>query len=260
MRCLLTFHTEFINTERVPNCPCRHLLTHTVGLGYDLVDPDLVKWSEAIGRKASMRDWTKEGYTTPLKFVPGNGWWYGSALDWAGIVLEKVTGQTLGEYMKQHLLEPLGMYDSGFETSGNVAHTVSRFIDAYTIRDSDGNLKPYDYSTPANSNMESGGAGLCTTAHDYARIQRALLHDSPKVVSAETVKAMFTPQLSEQQREMLQAVCFNPMIKPGFGPEYPEGLPIDFGLGGVICMDDIPGMRRKGSLTWSGANNPRWVS
>ncbi|CAG9936884.1 unnamed protein product [Clonostachys rosea f. rosea IK726] len=51
------------------------LLTHVVGLGYDIPNPDLIKWSNYVGRTARNLDWSKEGFTVPFKFTPGEGWW-----------------------------------------------------------------------------------------------------------------------------------------------------------------------------------------
>ncbi|KAK5989272.1 carboxylate methylbutanoyltransferase [Cladobotryum mycophilum] len=234
----------------------RLLLTHTVGLSYDVADPDLQKWSKAINRTASMVGWTKAGYDTPFKFTPGDGWVYGSAFDWGGILLEKLTGQTIGDYMKQHVLDPLGMHDTGFHPN-RLPQVANRTIEI-GIRDDDKGTVSFFDPVPPHPEMESGGAGLFTTANDYARVLRAMLQDEPGVVSGETLKHMFSPQLNETQRAMLESTCYDPLIHPAFVPGFPDGLKLNHGWGGVLNMEDIPGQRRKGSMTWSGAGNPRW--
>lgn len=55
-----------------------------------------MRWSESIGRTAGHMDWSRDGFTTPFRFPPGNSWLYGSGVDWAGLLLEQVTGLSLG--------------------------------------------------------------------------------------------------------------------------------------------------------------------
>ncbi|KPM45688.1 hypothetical protein AK830_g782 [Neonectria ditissima] len=231
----------------------RILLTHTLGLGYDIADPNLVKWSKSIGRTATNLDWTREGFNTPLKFAPGEGWYYGAAVDWAGQVLERLTGQTLGEYMQENIFDPLGMNDTGFWPE-KLPQTADRTV-ACTYREGD-KLKPGALPPPKEHEMESGGAGIFSTAHDYGIFFRGFLQG--KLVEVETIRTMFTPQLNEAQTAMLEAICYNPEIQDGFAPEFPRGLKLNHGIGGVINVEDVPGKRRKGSLMWSGMCNSRW--
>jgi CubicO group peptidase (beta-lactamase class C family) len=70
-----------------------------------------------------------EGWTTPLKFPPGEGWSYGSGLDWAGRVLERVTGQSLGQYMAENVLQPLGLQDTAFRSLNVKQRTQGRLAD-----------------------------------------------------------------------------------------------------------------------------------
>ncbi|RFU79348.1 beta-lactamase transpeptidase [Trichoderma arundinaceum] len=233
------------------------LMTHTVGLRYDVGDPNLRRWSEAIGRPIGKTiRLSRDGYNTPLSFPPGDGWAYGSALDWAGVALEMTTRQTLGEYMKEHVLEPLGMRHTGFRVN-QLPHTAGRRAQV-TLRDGDsGTLSFFDVA-PEEPEMDSAGAGIHTTANDYARMLRALLQAEPGVLSAKTAREMFAPQLNEVQRTMLQDALYDPQSKPAYIPEFPDGVKLQYGYGGLLALDDLPGQRRKGSLSWTGADNSRW--
>ncbi|KAK7429034.1 hypothetical protein QQZ08_004441 [Neonectria magnoliae] len=231
----------------------RILLTHTLGLGYDIANPDLVKWSKSVGRTATNLDWTRDGFNTPLKFGPGEGWYYGAAVDWAGQVLERVTRKTLGEYMQENIFDPLGMGDTGFWPE-KLPQTADRTV-ACTYRKGD-KLEPGPLPTPKEHEMESGGAGIFSTAHDYAVFFHGFLQG--KLVQGETLRAMFTPQLNEAQSSMLEMICYRPRAHDGFAPEFPTGLKLNHGIGGVINVEDVPGKRRKGSLMWSGMCNSRW--
>ncbi|CAM1509490.1 Fc.00g032290.m01.CDS01 [Cosmosporella sp. VM-42] len=231
----------------------RQLLTHTVGLGYDLADPELMKWSNSIGRKATNLFWSREGFNTPLKFPPGDGWFYGSALDWAGFLLEVTTGQTLGAYMEQHIFEPLGLKDTGFWPE-KLPQTKNR-MPAFVRREGNA-LEACPCPVPEEHEVESGGAGLYSTAHDYALFLQGFLQG--KLVKEETLQQIFTPQLNEAQSSMMMEICYGP--QKGFAPDFPTGLKLNHGLGAAMNVEDVPGRRRKGSLMWSGMCNSRWVS
>jgi CubicO group peptidase (beta-lactamase class C family) len=231
------------------------LLTHVVGLGYDIPNPDLIKWSNYVGRTARNLDWSKEGFTVPFKFTPGEGWWYGTAIDWAALLLEAATGQTLGQYMKANILLPLGMEDTTFWPGSDFD---ARFV-AYTSRRGDGSLEAVAPPVDKDSDhpLESGGAGLFSTARDYSTFMKAFL--GGELLKQETMDEMFRPQLDDVQRAMLRKVVYEPGSHEGFAPEFPRGLEINHGLAGLVNLEDIPGKRAKGSMTWSGFCNSRWV-
>ncbi|GJN83900.1 hypothetical protein PLIIFM63780_007451 [Purpureocillium lilacinum] len=231
------------------------LLTHTVGLGYDLADPALAKWSAKVGRRATNLDWSRAGFTTPLSFAPGDGWQYGTAIDWAGLVLEAVTGQSLGEYMQMHVFGPLGMRDTGFWPE-RLPQTASRAV-TFSYRDAaTGGLKPGPPSVAEQHDVESGGAGLYTTADDYARFLRGQLNG--ELVGDAILRQMLEPQLNSAQKEMFEGIVYRSGVQNGFAPEFPTGLPLNHGLGGALNMEDVSGKRRKGSMMWSGACNSHW--
>ncbi len=240
----------------------RQLLTHTVGLGYDIVDPDLVKWSHSIGRTSTNLTYTLDGWNTPLKFPPGEGWCYGSAIDWAGQVLEKVTGQPLGQYMKENIFVPLDMQDTTFRPETISHRTKARTVPC-SFRDADtGRLSNGPLPIPSDPPIESGGAGLWSTAADHAKVLQALLRASTDcgaetLLGKESVNEMFRPQLTDVQLRMLQAI--NEPPRSALVLELPPETPLDHGIGGIINMEDVPGKRRRGSMMWLGMCNGHWV-
>ncbi|TFB01694.1 Acyltransferase mlcH [Trichoderma ghanense] len=240
----------------------KHLMVHTAGLRYDVADPDLRKWSEYVGRPIGKTiRLSKDGFNTPLLMRPGDGWMYGPAMDWAGVALETVTGRTLGEYMKQHLLDPLGMHDTGFRVD-RLPHTAGRRAQV-TLRDVDsGGLSAFDVA-PVEPELDSAGAGIHTTAHDYARMLRAMLllqaGSGPGVISGETARQdLFAPRLDERQRAVMEEFLYAPDRRGAFIPGVPDGIGLQYGLGGLLALGDVEGQRRRGSLSWSGAANSRW--
>ncbi|KAH8684126.1 beta-lactamase/transpeptidase-like protein [Ilyonectria robusta] len=231
----------------------RQLLCHTSGMGYDAIDADLQKWSSATGRTAGTLDQTREGWNTPLKFRPGESWQYGSSLDWAGQVLEKITGQSLGEYMSENIFKPLGMTDTTFRRQ-KIAEKVSGRIIESTYRIPDGTLIPGPLPVSEDPPLDGGGAGLFSTAQDYIKFLQAVVaagEGQGTLLRKETVDEMFRPQLSKAQRQKLQTFLKDAM-------PFPPDTPMDHGISGAINTADLEGKRKKGTLTWGGMSNGQW--
>ncbi|KAL2154618.1 hypothetical protein VTH82DRAFT_3294 [Thermothelomyces myriococcoides] len=236
----------------------RHLLSHTAGLGLDIADEVLDRWSRRVGRTARADNSSIAGWSTPLRFTPGDGWYYGTAIDWSGQVLERLVGRRLSEYMADHILQPLGITGgTGFYIDRLLAG--GRHLVTMTERDEQtGELRERDVPFPVDPPCESGGAGLYTNAADYGRVLQELLRAlegaEGAVIKKETAEEMFRPQLNEKQREWLRSIVW----KFGSAAEIPEGSSIDFGLGGMLNMEDVEGKQKKGSMMWSGFSNGRW--
>ncbi len=103
---------------RPPRCAItlRHLLTHTAGFSYEIWSDTIVHYREATGTPGVM-SCENAALTTPLLFDPGDRWDYGINIDWAGKMVEAVSGQRLGDYLREYLLGPLGMSDTAFRIS-----------------------------------------------------------------------------------------------------------------------------------------------
>ncbi|KAK4187790.1 beta-lactamase/transpeptidase-like protein [Podospora australis] len=235
------------------------LLTHTVGLAYDLGDADLQRWSTAIGRTTNTLTCTREGWTTPLKFAPGDGWYYGTSNDWAGLVLQAVTGQTLGEYMKENIFEKLGMRDTAFR-SKELEEKVTRRKVELSYRGEGGALSVGPVPIVLEPPVDSGGAGLWMTAADHIKVVQGLVKaitgDEGGLLKKETADELFRPQLNENQRTHLK----NMVIATGMAQDFNPDTPADWGLGGAINLEDLPDRRKKGSMMWGGMCNANWVS
>src|SRR4029077_13659840 len=87
-------------------------LTHTSGFVYDIWSPAMGRYLEATGTPGII-SCANAALSIPLVFEPGERWDYGIGIDWAGKAVEVVSGQRLGAYMQQNLLQPLGMADTG---------------------------------------------------------------------------------------------------------------------------------------------------
>ena len=103
---------------RPPNSPVtlRQLLTHTSGFVYELWNANEQRWKETTGAP-SLFTLENAALQMPLAFEPGTQWDYGIGIDWAGKMVEQVSGMTLGAYFAEHLTGPLGMSDTAFAHS-----------------------------------------------------------------------------------------------------------------------------------------------
>ncbi|KAK4176770.1 beta-lactamase/transpeptidase-like protein [Triangularia setosa] len=238
----------------------RQLLTHTIGQGYDVGDPDLIRWSQYMGRTVNATSSTREGWNTPLKFEPGKGWYYGTAIDWAGLALEVLTGTTLGEYMQEHVLDPLGMKETTFHPlRPEIQEKVKDRQVEVAYRGEDGGLIEGPLITPLEPPVESGGSGLFTTAVDYIKFLQALLQDANgkgNLLKKETVDELFRPQLDDKQKEDQAKI----LVGTGFAPDFDEltASEMSWGLTGALNLVDLATGRKKGSMMWSGVVNPHW--
>ena len=136
----------------------------------------------------------------PLAFEPGETWMYGFSIDVLGAVIEVLTGQTLGEYLKVNLFDPLGMEDTGFFVP---AEKQDRIATLYRIHE---DMKPENRDYPTASPVfESGGGGLFSTVRDYSRFAQMLLHggilEGHRILGRKTVDLMSTDHLTAEQRK-----------------------------------------------------------
>jgi len=90
----------------------RHLLTHTSGFAYPLWDAKAFQYSQAITKLPAAQ--RQQAPRTPLMFDPGERWQYGTSINWVGRIVEATSGEPLNDYLRLHILDPLGMKDTGF--------------------------------------------------------------------------------------------------------------------------------------------------
>jgi CubicO group peptidase (beta-lactamase class C family) len=234
------------------------LATHTSGLTYGWMNRtnvdaayraiDLGEPSMPGGLEAMIAEMAK----LPLEFSPGEAWNYSLSIDVLGYLVEKVSGQSFGAFLRKRIFEPLGMKDTAFHCP---ASKVDRFTSCYqakpdgtfTLQD---DAKKSTYAKPPK--LESGGGGLVSTASDYMRFCRMLLNggslDGVQILSPKTV-ALFSLNYLPGNLEM---VAMNNGWRL-FAEAGLEGIGISIGFG--VTMDvaktRMPGT--PGEFWWSGA-------
>src|SRR5947209_10312548 len=167
----------------------RHLLTHTAGFVYDIWNADMVRFQEHAGIPGII-ECRNATLMTPLVFDPGDRWQYGINIDWVGKAVEKVSGQSLEEYFRDHLFGPLGMSDTGFVIGPDQRPRLT----GMHVRNPDGTLTRIDFEIPQQPEFFMGGGGLYSTGPDYLRFLRMLLHggalEGERVLREDTVEEM----------------------------------------------------------------------
>ncbi|HVX47185.1 MAG TPA: serine hydrolase domain-containing protein, partial [Mycobacteriales bacterium] len=183
----------------------RHLLTSTPGWGFPS-DFSLPAIQELFTVQIDGRrpheflppdDYIAAMARIPMVAQPGEKWLYGAASDILGVLIARVSGQRLEDFLAERLFQPLGMTDTSFVLP---ASKRDRFA-SYYLSTEDG-LRPGDEraiweTAPA---FESLGGGLLGTADDWLRFGRMLLSGGGSVLSAESVRQLLTNQVDARQR------------------------------------------------------------
>jgi CubicO group peptidase (beta-lactamase class C family) len=233
----------------------REIMSHTAGFGYGLQDEHpvdkLYREKNVLGANG-LKDMIDRTATIPLIYQPGTSWRYSSAVDIQGYIVEKITGQTLGQFMADRIFKPLKMNDTAFYVAPGKASRLSavyafdkaagKIVEANNIFD---RPLPTYLAPPA---MESGGGGLTSTTMDYARFSQMLANggelEGVRILSPATVQLMGTNVIPKNvlvNSNGTSAARFNEAV--GFG--------LDF----MVVADPraAGSLEGKGDMSWGGA-------
>ncbi len=227
----------------------RHLLTHTSGIGYGFSNPIEHRLTEAT---------KKNEWELPLLNDPGEKWNYSASTAVLGMVVEKISGQSLETYFQQHIFEPLGMVDTSYAVP---LAKQSRVATRYGRNN--GMLKEQTRgpipTTPTGPFR--GDGGLYSTARDYGKFMQMLLNGghlgSAKILSESSVKMMGENNIGSIFVEL------QPSSDPSLTKPFPIGAGHDkFGLGFLITSGNPQDakFRSPGSMSWAGIYNTEfWI-
>jgi methyl acetate hydrolase len=228
----------------------RHLLTHTAGFTYDIWHADTGRYMAHAGIPGII-ECRNVTLATPLAFDPGERWLYGINIDWVGKTVEKVSGQSLEDYFREHIFAPLGMTDTGFVIK---PEQRSRLASMH-VRNPDGSLEAIAFEIPQQPEFFMGGGGLYSTGPDYLRFLQTLLHDGrfdgAQVLRSETVAEMGKNHIGDLTVGLLETAIPTSSNDAEFFP----GMVKKWGLGYMISTEDAHTGRSGGSLAWAGLGN-----
>jgi CubicO group peptidase (beta-lactamase class C family) len=239
--------------RRAPARPVtvRHILSHTSGLSLTatagptpLTDGEPIEGQApaqpgAPARPKTLLEAVERAAGSPLAFQPGERWQYGSSTDFVAILVEKMSGMTIDEFVRTRIFQPLGMRDTFY----NVPLEKVNKVAAIYRPDKEGKitlLRKPEYHEPTT--YFPGVAGLNGTAADYFRFCQMLLnggeYNGQRLLGRMTVNMMITNQIGAGK------------------PVYIRGDGYGFGLGFAVLTDPAksPDALSIGTFTWGGAN------
>ncbi len=227
------------------------LMTHTAGLGYGSGTTPLDDLYRAakIWSADSLAGFAERLGNLPLVYQPGTKWIYSLAMDVQGAIIEALTGESLADFMRTRLFEPLGMIDTGFFAPPEKKHRLATLYRT----SSKGGLVALERPPMLGDNLSaprvpSGGGGLVSTLDDYARFAQMLLNkgelDGKRIVSPEAIALMSTNHLSDALINGGFGIGAQ-TIRPGFGYGYNCAVFTDPVAAGLPVG--------KGTFQWDGA-------
>jgi methyl acetate hydrolase len=234
----------------------RHLLTHTAGFSYDIWNADIQKYME-VKKIPGVITCQNMALTTPLLFDPGDKWDYGINVDWAGKMLEAVSGKRLGAYLTENIFTPLGMSSTAFKITADMR---ARLAKVHQRDDKDAFAPQVDLEIPQEPEFEMGGGGIYSTAGDYLQFVRMILNrgkaGSVQVLKPETVDLMSRNNMGDTRVTLLKTAAPSLSNDAEFFP----GVPKTWGLSFQINAEKAPTGRPAGGLMWAGlANTYFWI-
>ena len=236
--------TDQYGTHRVPPArpiTFRHVLSHTAGL-----DPDREHLSAEeqalLEREDTLEATILKRAPLPLAFHPGDAWQYGSSTDYVALLVERISGEPLKDFLQRRIFDPLQMTDTFYEVP---ADKVDRVASVYSPSGPDQTIelsRTGEYSTEPffGSAYYGGVAGLFSTAADYWRFSQMLLNggelDGVRLLSPTTINLMISNHTGDHDIYVR-------------GPGYTFGL----GFGIVSDVGAARDPSTPGSFTWGGA-------
>ncbi|KAJ9659732.1 hypothetical protein H2198_002980 [Neophaeococcomyces mojaviensis] len=238
----------------------RMLLTHTSGIGTDILHPLLRAWRASRNEPPqAVAGSALKSWDMPLLFEPGTSWMYSSGYDAVGVLVGRLNDTDLEGYMQRNVFAPLGLKDSTFfiKREGR-EEMLGRLVDCVT-RTKEGVLVPWPSQTGDNPPEAQGSGGLFASVPDFVAMLGDLIKEQPKLLKRETVDLLFSPQLQSKDTVKEAFEQARPLWGAMMG-ELVQGVEAEFGLGGLLVTSDSQGLGNiKGTLCWAGATGTFWL-
>jgi CubicO group peptidase (beta-lactamase class C family) len=243
--------------SRPPNTPMRiiDLLRHTAGFTYSFQERSNVDAAYRASDIENLNKSTSQSFIDtlaqiPLEFDPGSQWNYSVSTDVLGILIERISGQSLPDYFGEHIFAPLGMHDTFFHVPADKASRISPCF----VFDPEMKMKPLDGAGTDSHwakgwSFNSGGGGLASTVADYHLFCRMLLNggalDGAQIISPKTLELMTANHLpGGQDLTQVSKSLFSEAEMAGVG----------FGLGFATTIDNAATLTpcSTGDFYWGG--------
>lgn len=247
---LTGFDANGVPQTRAPKRPItlRHLLTHTSGFGYELFSADVQKAQAGLGLP-DLSAGKLSTLSAPLLFDPGDRWEYGVSIDWVGRFVEAVSGQSLGAYLEQNVLGPLGMSSTGFKTTPAMRERRA----GMHMRVGEG-LAPFPFEPKEDGEFEAGGGGMSGSARDYGRFVAMVLNDGAldgqRVLGAAGMRLV-----RENQMGAVRTTRLGTATPMALDNEFFPGVEKAWSTAFQINLAPTDTGRSAGALMWAGLSN-----
>jgi CubicO group peptidase (beta-lactamase class C family) len=226
------------------------VMRHTSGLTYGgrgttAVHALYPASSNAAGASLDVHGFLDQLGDAPLLYQPGTVWEYGLSIDIVGLVVEALSGQSLGAFLERRLFAPLGMTDTTFQVPSDKVARLARPLP----RDPDTGAPQAVPDRAQALRFECGGGGLASTALDYLRFAQMLLGGGvlgdTRILGRKTVEAMRTDRLT-------------PEIENHIADLDPNSTGYGFGLTVAVRSQASTLMGSLGEFYWNGAYGTLW--
>lgn len=229
----------------------RELLNHTAGFGYGLGGSDPVNTAfreKGVLASADLDQLIQSVSEIPLLYQPGEQWVYSIAVDIQGYIVQKITGQKYGDFLQERIFEPLSMNDTRFYV---LPEDKDRFAEVHNWDKEKNGLveRPAREDRPGfhdPNRLESGGGGLVSSTHDYARFLQMLANggelDGNRIISQASVDTMRTNSLVNDM------TIYQTDTRPG---RPGIGFGVDFAV--ILDTEAAKTPQSEGTYYWAGA-------
>jgi CubicO group peptidase (beta-lactamase class C family) len=241
--------------EKVPaarKITIQDLFRHTSGLSYGNSGTTVVHKMYPVSSGTASQTLSGSEFldrlgSLPLVYQPGTVWEYGFGLDVLGLVIESITEQPLGQYMRENLWKPLGMSDTSFIVPADQASRYARPFPSDPVTGQP-QAVPMRLQKPK---FECGGGCAASTAGDYLRFVSMLVnkgeYGGTRILGRKTVEYMLSNQLGPEVKSQLRNS---------------GSIHADYGFGLSVAVRTTPGIASStgsvGDFSWPGAFGTYW--
>jgi CubicO group peptidase (beta-lactamase class C family) len=186
----------------------RDVLCHTAGFAYGAGNTpahQVYVKADPLNLDIALSEMGRRLATAPLLFDPGTQWSYSIAVDVQALLVEKLSGKAFAAYVKENVLDPLGMKDTAWRQPDDRFPRLAslyRKSQGKLVRDSDAGMRRLNFK---DNKLTPGGFGLASTVDDYMRFARMLLGsgelDGKRILKPSTVRLMATNHIDARVRE-----------------------------------------------------------
>ncbi len=238
------------------------LMTHTAGFSYGVFgdtwvdqqyEKEILSRQDFVFKTATLQEFIDKLARIPLLYQPGTRWEYSVSVDIQAYIIERLSGKTLPEFLRERLFTPLDMRDTDYYVP---ADKLARLATLYQVDPVKKTLVVRDQPPdPAvMPSMTPGGFGIYSTAMDFLRFGQMLLNhgelDGVRILAPRTVELLRSDQLPEKVRESVSGPSAG-ILRPGIGFGYDFGIQTDpFRVGALSGTGTYYWMGAAGTWFW----------